>query len=538
MSTLPFSGQIIGATVRAFAITTDALANDVGCSPATVREYFAGKRMDPETRTRLVRGVLQVAMCSPVFSARVASPAAHHGEVLEPVVLAWCDRWDEFVAAWRVYPRSSAAQTAATAAALRLATIDLAVRTAGLASLLGVTAPAALPRWATFAVRPKGKGRLLNELLRNARLTRDELVERLAPSPSESAVDQYLAGATESATTEATRPMREHLFRLAEALATDRIAEQPPLIATTLELHYAVNELATRVAALAGWPVAAEVAQVFIDAWKITDAVIERAGSLRAGAALAFWGDGARRVAPGTLDLAAPSTDWREAIAVATRGDWFGYLTCAARRAERGRSAPFDSSRTPGSATEWSDKAWLHLALREDEAAIAAFRRAVATAPCDPEHHLDLASAIAWAELDDGPGGNRQRLEAALLEARIARELRCDWEEAVIEEALILDALGDGEGMEAVLRTPLERKPSRDDDSMLRYHMAAAAFQRGAPEVALRQLKPVLRRRDHAEALALAARCHHALGNEGNARDFVLRAAALGLDVILPQADH
>jgi Flp pilus assembly protein TadD len=175
------------------------------------------------------------------------------------------------------------------------------------------------------------------------------------------------------------------------------------------------------------------------------------------------------------------------------------------------------------------------LALLQDDVALDHFRRAVALAPREPEYLMDLASALYGALVEDGPAGERARLDEGLVAVRRAKELRPDWLEAQQQEALIVEAL---EGPEAGLRCleALRRsRPAEEEDTILRYHLGVLAFCAGRASDALTWLKPLVDRgSDHAEALALAAMCHSSLGQAGRAKSQARRAAALGRPCPLP----
>jgi tetratricopeptide (TPR) repeat protein len=357
-------------------------------------------------------------------------------------------------------------------------------------------------------------------------LTRDELTERVG-TISDSALDRYLSGVSDRATRDADRPSNEHIASLAAALAPRIQGASLQQLSTALRLHYSISEIAELVAGVVGWRLVDEAVTVFLRAWRAADSSLAPNPSDALRALLSGAGEAD---ALGVELIALPlGSRWAEA-ASACRTNWFGYLMYEARRTERLGDAPFDVSVAPSSAASWALRGWFSLALVDDAAALTCFRKAAALSPNDPELHLDLACALDGALVHDGPGGERRRLAEALLEVRIALGLRPRWDEALREEAMLLDAMGDAAASRGILEGLAGAVEDRTEASFRVYQLAVLHFEAGRYQAALGALRNLLRDRpDHADALALASCCEASLGNAGKARTRAAQAGALGL---------
>lgn len=525
MDTLPLSGEILGALARAAGLTSDELGVRAGLAGSQVRAYLAGSRIGDAARVRVLEAASKVftemaadAQCAPTSSDGMA--------LLPKVLVALADNWDRTVTTWRVYSFAPDLQRAAGAAALRLAALDFGFRIAAAARLMGAKAPAGIPLCLRWSVVPGGKGRLLHALVVQSGFTRDELTERVG-TISDSALDRYLSGASSQEARGADRPSDVHLASLAAALAPRIQGASTRGLAATLRLHYTVTELAELVARVVGWRLLDEAVAVFLGAWRAGDS---RLAARTSDAIHALLSGAGEADALGVSLIALPQGPrWAEA-ALACRTNWFGYLMYEARRVERRGDAPFDAQVPPANAMDWALRGWFALALVDDATAIACFRRAVALAPADPELHMDLSCALDGALVDDGANGERERLLEALAEVRIALGLRPGWPEARRTEAMLLDALGDSASARAILEE-LSRMAGGDAEaSMGQYQLAVSHYEAGRLRTALGALKSVLRDYpDHADALALAARCEEALGNRASADARASQASALGL---------
>jgi tetratricopeptide (TPR) repeat protein len=527
MPSLPFSGQVVAAVVRAFGLSTDALAAEVGLSGRHVRAYLAGARLGADARQRILNAVALRAAESEAIRGCVREAArADAGRLLASLLIAWADQWDCIVSHWRVYTIDEPSSLAAARAAFRLVTIDAVVRSAGLAMLLEAEVPPSVPRWAQWALEEDGSPKLLQALKKQATLSIADLADSIGDEElTDSAIRKHLDGST--------IPTDEHVDMLADALAAGIRDASARALTRELRLHYSLHRLARMLAEQIGWGLVQEAARFFAAAVHRVDVSTRGLdGDRGALSMIAFgsWHPAGHAFRPLLREL-APDTRWREAILGAWQ-DWSGFLMYEARRAERLGDVHFDGFVRPEAAVEWSLLGYLALALRRDECAAPYFRRAIELDEKNAEYHLDLASVLP----NEQPDAVSMRIacEEALHHVRRALQLRPRWIDAQLEEALVLEDLEGEDAAERYLRGVMSERGG-GDLSLVRYHVAVVAHRSGRLRAALGWLRPlVCERSTHAAAFQLAAYCHLGLGNQREAKRCAGRAEALGVTVVLP----
>ncbi len=196
MGSLPLSGQILGAMLRAIGQGADDLEHELAVSGRQVRTFFAGGRIAAETRGEVVRLVVRKA----VLHLAGGPPASSgiRGEIearIDEVLARWSDVWDRLVTHWRVIQPSGEAGRAAASAALRLVTVDTVVRAAGVTLLAGALPPSEPPRWARWAIDATGAPGLLRDLKARANLSTTEVADMVDYQRlSEGAIKTHLDG--------------------------------------------------------------------------------------------------------------------------------------------------------------------------------------------------------------------------------------------------------------------------------------------------------------------------------------------------------
>ena len=201
----PFSGSVIGAIVKAFDLQDDVLQHK------TAKRYFSGKRVKDESKRAIYAAVGKALVAHGIMpsSFLLEREGFTLEQVISPTIAWYADQWDKLVG----YMRSTSAPVdrpdLAAISYLRLAVIDLALRTSAVLRLTEAATPdEGMPLWA----KEKGGATYLRQLLEKcgeSRPTRDELADRL--DVSNNAVDNWLDTNT--------RPSRSNIDMVAEELA-------------------------------------------------------------------------------------------------------------------------------------------------------------------------------------------------------------------------------------------------------------------------------------------------------------------------------
>lgn len=225
----PFSGPVIGAIVKAFALQADVLQ----CK--TAKRYFKGKRVKDDSRREICAAI------GKEFAARGIIPSAPPLEqagftleqVISPMIAQFADQWDQLVGYMRCNSAPVDRPDLAAISYLRLVVIDLALRVSAVLWLTEADTPAeGTPLWA----EDKGGAKYLRLLLAKcgeSRPTRDELAERL--DVSENTVDGWLD--TNS------RPSRSNIDSIAKELACHIANLDVETLKNQLQRHYALCAL-------------------------------------------------------------------------------------------------------------------------------------------------------------------------------------------------------------------------------------------------------------------------------------------------------
>ena len=230
----PLSGPILGVVVRELHLHNDVLANDV-LAGKTAQRYFSGLRVKDDSKHEVFEAIGKALVdhgiipTSP-FLEREGLPLAR----VISIGIAWyADQWDRLVG----YMRSTSAPVErpdlAATSYLRLAMIDLALRTSAALWLAELPTPdEGTPLWA----QDKGGAKYLRQLLdkcRESKPTRDQLAERLGVSIN--TIDSWLDTNT--------RPSRANIDGIAEELARYIPDLDSEAIKNRLRLHYTLCAL-------------------------------------------------------------------------------------------------------------------------------------------------------------------------------------------------------------------------------------------------------------------------------------------------------
>ena len=240
---LPFSGSVLGHLVDAFQLRSRDGSSVL--SGRTASRFFAGERVEPASRAEIFDAFCRAVIAAGLFpndirldvgdaigqgpsgtAARLSAEA-----VVAKVCLALSDQWDALAGSLQRHAPGVGLPRLLYGAALRIVTIDLSVRLAGLLWLMRFDGDEpGSPEW----VAPRGMAAALRELLRRCApaVTRDQLAEIVDVSAN--TVDAWLD--TDS------RPSDENLQDLA-ALFQERGVGRIDNLLRSLRLGYGLRHL-------------------------------------------------------------------------------------------------------------------------------------------------------------------------------------------------------------------------------------------------------------------------------------------------------
>ena len=227
--TLPTSGQILGVLVKTLGLTDPRLRSK------TAGRYFSGRQeslVKESSRSEVVEAISD-ALAELGFEATLQTGEGISASVLAPLIDGQAVRWDRMRALLlprmsRVYPSHLAAVWIAY---LRLATIDLALRTAAHLHL-AEKSQAALDflDWTSDSLR----GAYLNERRKSAGISLLSFAE--AVGVSDSTVEGWVY--------HGTRPSDENLLKIGRALAPDGDSHEGDRIVRDLRVLYWLSDFA------------------------------------------------------------------------------------------------------------------------------------------------------------------------------------------------------------------------------------------------------------------------------------------------------
>jgi Flp pilus assembly protein TadD len=197
----PTSGQLIGAVVDRLGLrATDRLKS------STARAYFSGERISEGVRQEILddvtnglfdaglikesldRSPLEIEVASVArFVDMTASKAPTTTQLLAGFVGAWASHWDALIGAFHAASPPIPRRPVSAIAVARLLTIDLALRTAALRSMLDLES--------LNASDDGHRGMLIRGLLHEYGLTRDKAADRCRVSSN--SVDAWCDGRSE-----------------------------------------------------------------------------------------------------------------------------------------------------------------------------------------------------------------------------------------------------------------------------------------------------------------------------------------------------
>ena len=552
----PLSGQIIGAVVGELRLQDDVLKSK------TALRYFKGGRIKDDSKQEIFEVLGQALVDHNIippspFLVQEEIPLA---KVISSAIAWYADQWDQLVG----YMQSTSAPVdrpdLAAVAYLRLATIDLSLRTSAALWLAELPTPdEGTPLWA----ENKGRATYLRRLLDDCGPdgpTRDELAERLEVSYN--TIDNWLDTDT--------RPSWFHISRLAEELAPYHAELSKETLQSRLHRHDALSGLCDLLSVHIGRDAVVDLATALVrftsrnlaglkQFSKLTpdDAARRQFFILMLGTRFvgtehllrALWRQ--ERDPVWSTDLMAASKAWHLRLthvmqhlggldqAMKLVHDEFGIPAEDAEslldqvlrdvQADSTRPIPPDPSeldgmtvvRIKGDAKYSARNRMIQYAQAKSEGdlntAILHVRRAVELQPESAEYHFHLGATLGMAgEVEEG-----------LQECWIAASLDPTWELPKVEVGIIL--LNAGREEEA--RDHLESVACSQSDlsAHLAFNLGMARFRNDEVEGALGALSKAIEvKPDHALALDVAAHCAFLVGDGKKGRRLAKRANALG----------
>ncbi len=552
----PLSGQIIGAVVRELRLQDEVLRRK------TAARYFNGGRIKDDSKQEIFEVLGQALVDHGIIppSPFLEQEDISLTKVISSTIAWYADQWDRLVG----YMQSASAPVdrpdLAAIAYLRLATIDLSLRTTAAMWLGELPAPdEGTPLWA----KHKGRSTYLRRLLDGCGPdgpTRDQLAERL--QVSNNTIDNWLDTDT--------RPTWSHVNRLAEELAPYHAALGAENLQGRLHRHYALSGLCDLLSGHVGRDATVELATALVRFVSRTLEGLRQFSKLSpedaAKRQLLIFLFGTRCVGTEHLlralwrrerdpvwstDLLAASKPWHLRLTYVMQHlreldqvvklvrDEFGIpeedaeslLEEVLRDVQADPTLPpltdpseldgMTAVRVKGDAKFSARNRMIQYAQAKSEGdldtAILHVRRAVELQPESAEYHFHLGATLGMAgEVDEG-----------IQECRIAAGLDPAWELPKVEVGIIL--LNAGREEEA--RDHLESVGLSQSDlsAHLAFNLGMARLRCGELEGALSALSYAAEvKPDHASALDAAAHCAFLLGDGKRGRRLAKRANLLG----------
>lgn len=552
----PLSGQILGAVVRELRLQAEVLKS------TTAARYFKGGQIKDDSKQEIFEVLGQALVDHGIippspFLEREGIPL---NKVISSAIAWYADQWDRLVGYMRSASASVDRPDLAAIAYLRLATIDLSLRTTAALWLGELPAPdEGTPLWA----KNKGRSTYLRRLLYGCGPegpTRDQLAERL--EVSNNTIDNWLDTDT--------RPTWSHVNRLAEELAPFHADLGKATLKGRLHRHYALSGLCDLLSVHVGRDAVVDLATALVRFVSRTLDGLRQFSKLNpedaAKRQLLIFLFGTRCVGTEHLlralwrqerdpvwstDLLAASKPWHLRLThvmqhlgeldqvVKLVHEEFGIPEEDAEslldkvlrdvQADPSCLAVTDPSELDGM-TMVRIKGDAKFSARNREAqyaqaksegdldtAILHVRRAVELQPENAEYHFHLGATLGMAG----------QVDESVQECRIAAGLDPTWELPKVEVGIIL--LNAGREEEALSHLEGVARSQSDLSAHLAFNLGMARLRCGELEGALSALSCAVEvKPDHASALDAAAHCAFLLGDGKKGRRLAKRANLLG----------
>ena len=552
----PLSGQIIGIVVRELRLQNDVLKDK------TAKRYFRGQWVKEASRYQIFEALGQSLVDHDIipplpFLEREGIPIA---KVISFVVAWYASQWDQLVGYMRSMSAPVDRPDLAAVSYLRLAMVDMALRTSAVLWLVELPAPdEGTPLWA----EDRGGATYLRQLLEKcgtAGPTRDQLAERL--DVSYNTVDNWLDADT--------RPSRSNIETIAEELAPHIPDVGLETLKRRLHLHYALCALCGLLAAHVGRDEVIDLATALVRFTSRNLAGLQQFSKLgpvdAAKAQFLILMFGARFVSSEYLlralwrqkgdsvwkaDLMAASKPWD--LRLTHVAQHLGGLDKVKQLVHDEYGIPLDAAEammdevlrdvqgdlTRPAITDQSELEGLTFVRIKGDAKFSARNRIIQFAQARSEGDLDTAILHVRRAVDlqpesaeyhfylGGTLGMMGEVEEGIRECWIAAGLDPSWDLPRVEVGIIL--LNAGRNQEA--REVLERVACNEDDPSphLMFNLGVARLRSSDPSAALEMLERVIEAKsDHALALDQAAHCAFLIGDTLKARRLAKRAHQLG----------
>ena len=552
----PLSGRVIGVLVRELHLRSTVLRSK------QAQRYFRGQRVSDRKKREIITAVGQALVDSGIVPS---SPFLEENKMPLPgavgEAIAWyADRWDELVGLLRSSSAPVDRPDLASLAYLRLAVIDLALRTTASLWLAEMPTPAeGTPSWTESSKR----GEFLKSLLDRCgaqRPTREKFSEVL--NVSVNTVDDWLDSGV--------RPHIDHLDKVAYELSLRIDGGDETSLRGQLRRHYAYTAICDLLTEHLGREAVVELAEALtkytsrnMEGLKTHSKLEPDDAAKRQFVILLF---GVKFVGSEHLlkalwrqeddplwrtELMAASKPWRLRLTYVMQ--CLGGLEQAARKANEEYGIPldfFESNIDEILRAVQSDPTRLHLTdpsklhelnfvrVKGDakfsagnrmlqygqarsegdfQTAITHVRRAVELQPENAFYRFHLGAALGIVgEVDEGIG-----------ECFIAVELEPEWELPKVEVGIIL--LNDGRYEDARVHLEKVAKGESELSPHLGFNLGTARSRCGAFEKALLTFEEVLRLQpEHALAANEAAHCAFTTGDQKKGLRLAKLANSLG----------
>ena len=552
----PLSGQIIGAVVRELRLQDSVLKSK------TAVRYFKGGRIKHDSKQEIFEVLGQALVDHNIIppSTFLVQEGIPLAKVISSAIAWYADQWDQLVGYMQSMSTPVDRLDLAAISYLRLATIDLSLRTSAALWLAELPTPdEGTPLWA----ENKGRATYLRRLLDGCGpdgLTRDQLAERLEVSYN--TIDNWLDTDT--------RPSWSHINRLAEELAPYHADLSKETIQSRLHRHDALSGLCDLLSVHIGRDAVVDLATALVrfisrnlaglrqfSKLAPDDAAKRQFSILMLGTRFvgtehllrALWRR--ERDPVWSTDLLAASNPWHLRLTHVMQHlggldqvmklvhDEFGFPEEDAEslldqvlrdvQADPTRPTVTDPSeldgmtvlRIKGDAKYSARNRMIQYAQAKSEGdldtAILHVRRAVELQRESAEYHFHLGATLGMAgEVEEG-----------LQECWIAASLDPAWELPRVEVGIIL--LNAGRDEEARDHLESVARSLGNLSAHLAFNLGMARFRCGEVEGALGALiRAVEVKPDHALALDVAAHCAFLVGDGKRGRHLVKRANVLG----------
>ena len=548
----PLSGQIIGAVVGALRLQNRVL------NGKTAKRYFNGGRIKEVSKHDVFEALGQSLVDQDfiprsLFLEREGIPL---GKVISTGIAWYADQWDQLVGYMRSMSAPVDRPDLAAVSYLRLAMVDLALRTSAALWLADMPTPGeGTPLWA----EDRGGAKYLRRLLDKcgaAGPTRDQLAERLEVSYT--TVDNWLDTDT--------HPSRFNIDRIAQELAPHIPDSGVETLKNQIHLHYALCILCDLLAAHIGRGDVIDLAAALVrftsrnlaglrkfsklgtdDGAKMQFLVLMFGASFVSSEYLlrALWRQEGDRV--WKTDLMAASKPWHLRLthvaqhlggldkAMQIFNDEFGIPVETAEQLLEKVLRDVQADPTQLEPSELEDRTVVRVkgdakfsarnrimqyaqARSEGdlETALTHIRRAVELQPESAEYHFQLGGTL----------GVMGKVQEGIQECWIAASLNPSWDLPRVEVGIIL--LNAGREEEA--RDHLESLAFSDKRTPhLAFNLGVARARSGDPAGALDMLEEVIKAKpDHALALDQSAHCAFLIGDKIKGQRLAKRAHQLG----------